>query len=109
MPVGEHCTAIYVIMTLLWFRQQDQQLCRLFHLLHGSVFVAPVEVVPAGAHVGAGNAHLGESGAVGTAADRQDDRFHAELLHSFLGAGDQVHVVLERNSHVVVLVADREL
>ena len=61
-------------------------------------------VIPAGAEVRAREPHVGEAGAVGAAADRNDLRLDAAGCHRLFGGIDQVHARLNFFFHVVVAV-----
>ena len=61
-------------------------------------------VISAGAEVRAREPHVGEAGAVGAAADRNDLRLDAAGCHRLFGDIDQVHARLNFFFHVVVAI-----
>ena len=60
--------------------------------------------MPAGAEIGAGKAHKGESGAICPAADRHNDRLDAGLLHGGLGAMDDFHMGEDFLLHICIAI-----
>ena len=61
-------------------------------------------VISAGAEIRAWESHVGEAGAVGAAADRNDLRLDAAGCHRLFGGIDQMHARLNLFFHVVVTV-----
>ena len=61
-------------------------------------------VISAGAEIRARESHVGEAGAVGAAADRNDLRLDAAGCHRLFGGIDQIHARLNFFFHIVVTV-----
>ena len=63
-----------------------------------------MEIVAAGAEVGARKSHERQTGAVGAAADRADDGGNAKLSHRFRGMMDQMHVRQDPVLHIIIRI-----
>ena len=78
----------------------------LFHCLNGNVFVAAVHVHATCEDVGAWQTFKRELCAVGSAADRLNDRGDIGVFHCLFCHLDDVHHGFNLFAHVVVLVFD---
>ena len=78
-------------------------------ILQGDEFEAAVEILAAGAEVGARKSLVGEPGAVGAAADGHHLGRDAAGLHGRLGSVHDIHVRQDLLLHVPVALGDRGL
>lgn len=69
----------------------------------------PVSILAPCAQVGAGKTHVGKARAVGAAANGDDERLDARVLHRLARKVDKLHVGQNLLFHVVVLISDGKL
>src|SRR3954465_3500602 len=81
-------------------RELDDGRCGEAHVLDADPFALAVRVVTAGEDVRRRQAHLGERGAVGAAADRGLLRLEPDAADSFFEVGDDRRMLRERVAHV---------
>ena len=69
----------------------------------------PVGILAPCAQVGAGKTHVGKARAVGAAANGDDERLDARVLHRLARKLDELHMGQDLLFHVVVLIGDGKL
>ncbi len=87
----------------------EQNVHHLVHLLHAAQLQRAVEVISAGAQVGAGQAHIGQPGAVGAAADGLGGGGEAGKPGGLVGVVHQVHTARQLLLHIKIAVRQGEL
>ena len=80
----------------------DQHFAHYIQIFDGDQLMAAVEVEAAGSEVGAGQAHEGQTAAVGAAANRLMHGFHAHSAIGGFGAVDDIHMLFDDRAHVVI-------
>ena len=81
----------------------------LIHILDAHVLKSGVEISSAGAKVGTGQTHKGESCSIRTASDRHYNGLYVKRAHSILCSLENEHVVLYLLTHIVVAVLQGQL